>query len=83
MFLTKIKMKKYTIFKICYQPPLSSKAIKEITKWVNPGMSSPDGDLDQYSIGFLLAGLEEFNFDPKDIEVLKELKELEIDYIEI
>ena len=76
-------MKKYNILKVCYNPPLSDKAISEILTYVTPSMTSIDGDTNQYNIGFLLAGLEEWNFNPEDVEILKELQEQEIDYIEI
>jgi hypothetical protein len=76
-------MKKYNILKVCYNPPLSNKSISEILTYASPSMTSIDGDTNQYNIGFLLAGLEEWDFNPEDVEILKELQEQEIDYIEI
>lgn len=76
-------MKKYNIFKVCYNPPLSTKGISEILTYASPGMTSIDGDSNQYNISFLLQNLEEFDFNAEDVKILKELEEQEIDYIEI
>ena len=76
-------MKKYTIFKTCYNPPLSNKGISEILTYASPSMTSIDGDNNQYNISFLLQNLGEFDFNAEDVKILKELEEQEIDYIEI
>lgn len=72
---------KYTIFSICYNPPLSTDAINRIVKSVTPSMSSEDTD--QYSLDFLLSGVEELNLDDTDIAVLEDLNRLNVSFIEI
>lgn len=72
---------KYTIFSICYNPPLSMDAINRIVKSVTPSMSSEDTY--QYSLDFLLSAVEELGLDDTDIAVLEDLNRLNVSFIEI
>lgn len=68
------------IFKVAYNPEISSTNKKLIKTEITPSMTSQDGDSDQYPIDMVIELLEQFEDKEKDINYLKELN---VDYIEI
>ena len=73
-------------FSVEYNPSISKHAQRFIGLNITPSMTSNDEDSHQYRIDFVLESLEEENQDGvfnKDIEILKQLLEEDVTYIEI
>ncbi len=73
-------------FSVEYNPSISKNAERLIRAEITPSMTSEDGDSSQYPIDFVLESLEEDNQDGvfnQDIEILKQLLEEDVAYIEI
>lgn len=73
-------------FSVEYNPSISKHADRLIKQSITPSMTSQDGDSSQYPIDFVLESLEAENQDGmfnQDIEILKQLLEEDVAYIEI
>jgi hypothetical protein len=69
-----------------YNPSISKHAKRSIFSNITPSMSSNDEDSHQYPIDFVVEVLEQENEDElfnKDIEILNELIQEGVQYIEI